>query len=256
MTSLTFRDASKSFVREDGNRMLVLDKISFNVPEAKITCVLGPSGCGKSTLLHVISGLERLDAGDMEWRSNEGRVVDSKSIRSGYVFQDPRLLDWKRVDENVVFALRGMQVPEDLWESRVQLYLSMVGLMEFRKQYPLYLSGGMRQRVGLARGLAVEPEILLLDEPFSKLDQLTARQLRTDTLTLCAKLSQTTLVVTHDVEEAAYLSDQVIVLSNRPTRVIARFENPLPPKERDFDHPVLIGLKKEILQAVLGETRH
>lgn len=236
--------------------MLVLDRISIDVPHAKITCLLGPSGCGKSTLLHVIAGLERLDAGEMEWRSNGGQIADSKAIRSGYVFQDPRLLDWKRVDENIMFALRGMQVPEELWESRVELYLSMVGLMEFRKQYPLYLSGGMRQRVGLARGLAVEPEILLLDEPFSKLDQLTARQLRTDTLTLCAKLSQTTLVVTHDVEEAAYLSDQVIVLSNRPTAVIARFENPLSPTERDFDHPDLIALKKKILEAVLGETRH
>lgn len=256
MTSLSFRNATKSFIRENGKNMLVLDRISLDVPEAKITCVLGPSGCGKSTLLHVIAGLESLDAGEVECLSNGARVKNTKSIRSGYVFQDPRLLDWQRVDENILFALRGMQVPEELWKARVERYLSMVGLMDFRHQYPLYLSGGMRQRVGLARGLAVEPEILMLDEPFSKLDQLTARQLRTDTLNLCARLSQTTLIVTHDVEEAAYLGDQVIVLSNRPTRVIARFDNTLPAEERDFDHPQLIALKKQILQAVLGNGEH
>lgn len=254
MVSISFSRATKSFVREDRRSMKVLDGISFGVPEGRITCLLGPSGCGKTTLLNVVAGLERLDAGVVTARSGGRSVSDLRSIRSGYVFQDPRLLDWKRVDENIIFALRGMDVPPGLWESRVTTYLGMVGLTDFRRQYPLFLSGGMRQRVGLARGLAVEPQILLMDEPFGKLDQLTARQLREDTLGLCARLSQTTLMVTHDVEEAAFLGDHVVVLSNRPTRVVAAFENPLPPSDRNFDEGDFITFKRKILQTVLGES--
>lgn len=243
-------DAVKYFPREDGTEMLVLDKVSFDTKEFGITCLLGPSGCGKSTLLNAISGLERLDQGRVEVISNHGAST-LQAPRLGYVFQDPRLLNWKRVEENLIFALKGMGVPQQEWPERLQKYLNLVGLIEFRNQFPLYLSGGMRQRVGLARGLVIEPEVLLMDEPFSKLDQLTARRLREESLQICARLKQTTVMVTHDVEEAAYMGDRIVILRARPSRIVDIMENPLPPGQRDVDDPQFIRFKKSLLQTVL-----
>src|SRR6266545_2888512 len=187
--------AVKYFPREDGSDMLVLDGVSFDTKEFGITCLLGPSGCGKSTLLNAISGLERLDSGWIKVMSNNG-AAKNRPPRLGYVFQDARLLNWKNVERNLAFALKGMGIAQAEWPERLGKYLDLVGLTEFRHQFPLYLSGGMRQRVGLARGLVIEPEVLLMDEPFSKLDQLTARRLREDTLSICSRLKQTALLVT------------------------------------------------------------
>ena len=243
-------NAVKYFPREDGTNMLVLDKVSFDTKEFGITCLLGPSGCGKSTLLNAISGLERLDQGRVEVISNHG-ASKLQTPRLGYVFQDPRLLNWKRVEENLTFALKGMGIPQQQWPERLQKYLNLVGLIEFRNQFPLYLSGGMRQRVGLARGLVIEPEVLLMDEPFSKLDQLTARRLREESLQICARLKQTTVMVTHDVEEAAYMGDRIVILRARPARIVDIMENLLPPGQRDVDDPQFIRFKKSLLQTVL-----
>lgn len=243
-------NAVKYFPREDGTNMLVLDKVSFDTKEFGITCLLGPSGCGKSTLLNAISGLERLDQGRVEVIANHG-ASKLQTPRLGYVFQDPRLLNWKRVEENLTFALKGMGVPQQEWPERLQKYLNLVGLIEFRNQFPLYLSGGMRQRVGLARGLVIEPEVLLMDEPFSKLDQLTARRLREESLQICARLKQTTVMVTHDVEEAAYMGDRIVILRARPSRIVDIMENLLPPGQRDVDDPQFIRFKKSLLQTVL-----
>ena len=186
MAYVHVENAVKYFSREDGSDMLVLDKVSFDTKEFGITCLLGPSGCGKSTLLNAISGLERLDQGKIEVIGN-GNTAARGAALLGYVFQDARLLNWKSVEQNLIFALKGMGIPPPQWPERLNKYLSLVGLAEFRNQYPLYLSGGMRQRVGLARGLVIEPEVLLMDEPFSKLDQLTARRLREESLAnLCA----------------------------------------------------------------------
>ena len=249
--------AVKYFPREDGSQMLVLDGVSFETKEHGITCLLGPSGCGKSTLLNVISGLERLDRGQVEFRVSGRRAaiqdsgIGARNLRLGYVFQDPRLLNWKRVEDNLIFALRGMGIPRAEWGERLEKYLDLVGLIEFRKQYPLYLSGGMRQRAGLARGLVIEPEVLLMDEPFSKLDQLTARKLREDTLEICARLKQSAVLVTHDVEEAAYMGDRVVILSARPGRIVEVVDNPIPPPARDLDDLKFIRFKKGLLQTVL-----
>lgn len=250
MAYVRVEKAVKYFPREDGSEMLVLDGVSFEAKEFGITCLLGPSGCGKSTLLNIITGLERLEQGRTEVVSNR-RESGKQEPRLGYVFQDPRLLNWKRVEDNLSFALKGMGITRQRWEERIQKYLSLVGLLEFRKQYPLYLSGGMRQRVGLARGLVIEPEVLLMDEPYSKLDHLTARKLREDTLEICARLKQTTLLVTHDVEEAAYMGDRIVIFSPRPARITDILDNPLPPLDRDVDDTRFIQFKKKLLQSVL-----
>ena len=242
--------AVKYFPREDGSDMLVLDGVSFDTKAFGITCLLGPSGCGKSTLLNAICGLEKLDQGHIDVVSNNG-ASKAHQARLGYVFQDARLLNWKSVEQNLVFALKGMGIAQAEWPERLRKYLDLVGLAEFRNQFPLYLSGGMRQRVGLARGLVIEPEVLLMDEPFSKLDQLTARRLREETLRICARLNQTTVLVTHDVEEAAYLGDRIVVLCARPARIVEVFENPLPPGQRDVDDGRFIQFKKQLLNTVL-----
>ena len=250
MAYVHVENAVKYFPREDGSDMLVLDEVSFDTKEFGNTCLLGPSGCGKSTLLNAISGLERLDRGRIEVVMNDGAAKDNQA-RLGYVFQDARLLNWKSVEQNLTFALRGMDIPQAEWPERLDKYLSLVGLAEFRRQFPLYLSGGMRQRVGLARGLVIEPEVLLMDEPFSKLDQLTARRLREESLQICARLKQTTVMVTHDVEEAAYMGDRIVILRARPARIVEIFENPVPPGQRDVDDGQFIKFKKQLLHTVL-----
>ena len=250
MAYVSVHQAVKFFSREDGAEMLVLDGVSFEAKELGITALLGPSGCGKSTLLNAIAGLEKLDSGEIEFRQAHESSQDHHP-RLGYVFQDPRLLNWKRVEGNLTFALKGMRIPRGEWEQRLEKYLDLVGLGEFRRQYPLYLSGGMRQRVGLARALVVEPELLLMDEPFSKLDQLTARQLRKDAAEICARLGQTTVLVTHDVEEAAYMGDRIVIFSSRPAHIVEVADNPLAPAERDFDDVSFIQFKKKLLSTVL-----
>jgi NitT/TauT family transport system ATP-binding protein len=259
MAYVSVNHAVKYFSREDGSEMLVLDGVSFDAKEHGITCLLGPSGCGKSTLLNAIAGLEKLDQGGIEFRvSSSNPTPDTRhptpytqTPRLGYVFQDPRLLNWKRVEDNLIFAFKGMKIPRESWRGLLEKYLSLVGLLSFRKQYPLYLSGGMRQRVGLARGLAIEPEILLMDEPFSKLDQLTARQLRQETVEICARLGQTTMLVTHDVEEAAYMGDRIVIFSSRPAHIVEVVDNPLEAAKRDLDDFAFIQFKKRLLQTVL-----
>ncbi len=248
MATVCVNGAVKYFSREYGAEMLVLNGVSFEARERGITALLGPSGCGKSTLLNAIAGLEKLDGGAIEFRDARSK---NRAPRLGYVFQDPRLLNWKRVEGNLTFALKGMDVPRGEWGERLDKYLALVGLGEFRRQYPLYLSGGMRQRVGLARALAVEPELLLMDEPFSKLDQLTSRKLRQDAVAICARLKQTALLVTHDVEEAAYMGDRIVIFSARPARIVEIADNPLALAERDFDDLKFIQFKNKLLNTVL-----
>jgi ABC-type nitrate/sulfonate/bicarbonate transport system ATPase subunit len=187
--------------------------------------MIGPSGCGKSTLLNSIVGLERLDRGELKF-VDEGRAEERPLI--GYVFQSPRLLPWKTIGDNLRLALKGAAVAESEREHRVRRYLELVGLDEYINQFPLYLSGGQRQRVGLARALAVESDLVLMDEPFASVDELTARQLRQTTRRLCEQLHRTVLFVTHNLAEAAYMSDYVVTLTRRPARLDAFVPNPLP----------------------------
>lgn len=225
MAELVVQDIEKWFRREDGQPFKVIDRLSFQAKEGSVTVLIGPSGCGKSTLLNSIVGLERLDRGELKFVNN-GKTQERPLI--GYVFQSPRLLPWKTIGDNLRLALKGAGVDESEWEKRVRHYLELVGLDEYINQFPLYLSGGQRQRVGLARALAIESDLVLMDEPFASVDELTARQLRQTTRRLCEQLHRTVLFVTHNLAEAAYMSDYVVTLTCRPARLDAYVTNPLP----------------------------
>lgn len=225
MARLVVKDAEKWFRREDGQPLKILDRLSFEARDGCVTVVVGPSGCGKSTLLNSIVGLEQLDRGELLFINNNGYSQQRPLI--GYVFQSPRLLPWKSIGDNIRLALQGAGVVREDWESRVHRYLELVGLKEYVNQYPLYLSGGQRQRVGLARALAIESDLVLMDEPFASVDELTARQLRQTTRRLCEQLHRTVLFVTHNLPEAAYMSDFVVTLTKRPASLEEYVANPL-----------------------------
>jgi NitT/TauT family transport system ATP-binding protein len=229
VAELVVKEAEKWFRREDGSPFKIIDRLSFAARAGNVTVLIGPSGCGKSTLLNSVVGLERLDRGELEFISDG---VRRERPMIGYVFQSPRLLPWKTIGENLALALKGADVARHDWNARIKKYLKLVGLEEYVNQFPLYLSGGQRQRVGLARALAIESEVVLMDEPFASVDELTARQLRETTRRLCEQLHRTVLFVTHNLAEAAYMSDYVVTLTRRPAKLAEYVTNPLPTPRR------------------------
>ena len=210
--ALSLEEIRKTYPHPSGGGSLtVLNNISFDVPEESFTTIMGPSGCGKSTTLNIIAGIETADSGTIR---RDGQVVEPGDYPYGYVFQDPRLLPWRTVDQNLKFALKAEGVPESEHRERIDRWLEKVGMADQGDNYPLRLSGGMRQRVGLCRAMVVDPEILLMDEPFSALDELTARELRRDLLDIWAEQRKTVVFITHDISEAVYLSDQILFMND------------------------------------------
>lgn len=205
---ITFSNLKKTF-GTGKERVTVFSDLSFEITEGSFTSIMGPSGCGKSTLLNVIAGLLPLDDGTIV---RNGMEVDPGGFFYAYVFQEPRLLDWLTVDENIRFALRAQDVPPQNQLERIYEHLELVGLEDKMDSYPQQLSGGMRQRVGIARALAVDPDILLMDEPFSSLDEFTAKELRQDLLNIWDQTEKTIVFVTHNSKEAVFLSDSTLVL--------------------------------------------
>ena len=193
--------------------IVALKNVSLNIPAAKLTAILGPSGCGKTTLLKVIAGLIDPTSGTVKVRGKE--IVGPGPDRA-LVFQDFALLPWATVLQNVGFGLRARGIPKKEREETSLNYIREVGLQGFEDKYPHQLSGGMRQRTGLARALTVNSDILLMDEPFSAVDEQMRRKLQEDLLNLLKIESKTVIFVTHSIEEAVYLADQVVILSGRP----------------------------------------
>lgn len=209
---ISCKEIRKVFPQDEG-MLVVLDGVSFDVEEGSFTTLLGPSGCGKSTLLNILIGLDNVSDGKLEMSCS-----GIEDVRMSYVFQTDRLLPWKTVIENIVFVHNSEDSKNDIKE-KAMTYLDLVGLTEFANHFPYQLSGGMRQRVGIARALSVEPDILLMDEPFSHLDEITAKKMRGDLVDIWQKAKVTILFVTHDLSEAALLSDRVIFLTQKPANV-------------------------------------
>lgn len=220
-----------------------LSDISLDFPEGKLTTLLGPSGCGKTTLLKIIAGLLPATQGEVHVA---GRKVEGPGPERAFVFQDFALMPWATVLRNVAFGLelRGMARSER--EDIAARHIERVGLKGFERKFPHELSGGMRQRVGLARALAVDAKVLLMDEPFSAVDEQTRRKFQEDLLALVAHERKTFIFVTHSIEEAVYVSDRIALLHRRPSRVHAIIE----PKIVRGDDPEQIRRQPEYLDAV------
>jgi NitT/TauT family transport system ATP-binding protein len=199
-----------------GTDVEALRGVDLDVPRGKLTSLLGPSGCGKTTLLKIIAGLLPATSGEV---TINGKRVTGPGPERAFVFQDFALMPWANVLRNVAFGLELRGVHRAEREARADKYIGEVGLRGFENSYPHELSGGMRQRVGLARALAVDAEVLLLDEPFSAVDEQTRRKFQEDLIRLRAGDQKTFLFVTHSIEEAVYISDRIVLLSPRPGRV-------------------------------------
>ncbi len=219
---LQVSNISKTFAQRK-SRTEVLQDISFEVGSREVVCLVGPSGCGKSTLFNVISGLEAPSTGSV---STQGRLA--------MMFQDPALLPWLNVEHNVAFGLRGHKTAAEI-KPLVDRYLKIVNLEQFAQAHPHELSGGMKQRAALARTLIVEPNVILMDEPFSALDAQTRERLQQFVQTLLADYPVSIVFVTHDVREAVLLGDRVLVLSARPAKILTEYKINLPRPRRSFD---------------------
>lgn len=248
MALIRVEHLNKSFASRHGSISIMQD-VSFEVKDADFLAIVGPSGCGKSTLLRLIQGLDHPTEGQIFFRD---RPVDRVCKQMAMVFQSFALYPWLTVSENVAFGLEALGWPKERIGPQVEKYVSVTGLDGFQEAFPRELSGGMRQRVGLARALAVEPAVLLMDEPFSALDPLTAENLRDEVLQLWRDPQlppEAVLLVSHNIEEAIELADRVIVLSRRPGHILAEVDVELP-RPRDRKSPAFYELTDRVYSLI------
>lgn len=227
MPVLEVRDVKKTFHMEK-SQITVLEDVNFSVDNDEFVCLVGPSGCGKSTILRIIAGLEKADSGEILFH---GQPQTAPNPKITMIFQLFGLLPWKTALENVEVPLEVHGMKKEARVKTAMNYLTMVGLEGFENTYPHDLSGGMKQRVGIARALALQPEVLLMDEPFSSLDELTAKTLRELVLEIWRDPNlptNTFVMVSHNVEEAVYMADRVLVMSSRPGKVVGEVKVNLP----------------------------
>jgi ABC-type nitrate/sulfonate/bicarbonate transport system ATPase subunit len=238
----------KSFRGRRGGALPVIGGVDLHLAPGEVVALVGPSGCGKSTLLSVMAGFETADRGTVHI---DGERVAGPSRKRVLMPQSPSIFPWMTVSRNLMLVQNGVSEAEK--RRRTDEHLQMVGLTDFADAYPWQLSGGMRQRVELARALVVQPEVLFMDEPFGALDALTRLQVRTEVLRILLRNRLTTVLVTHDVEEALHFADRVVILSERPTRVVSVMSVPFPhPRSQFREH--LATLKDEILRELGIDT--
>ena len=245
---LEIHDVSKSYRRNGGAALTVLESFSLSVPALEFLVLLGPSGCGKSTLLRIIDGIESCESGQI--------ILDGKNVTGttghgrAMVFQSFELFPWRTALENVAFGLEVAGVPLRERRQMASACMDLVGLSAFTESYPHELSGGMQQRVGIARALAIRPSILLMDEPYGSLDVQTRDLLQDELLSIWEKQKTTVIFVTHSIEEALYLADRVVVMSPRPGRITNVITVPFqrPRDESVKTSPEFLALRREIWQ--------
>jgi ABC-type nitrate/sulfonate/bicarbonate transport system ATPase subunit len=243
MKGIKIEGLTKYYVGGNNTLLKVFENIDLFIDPNSFTTIIGPSGCGKSTLLQIIAGLIKPDAGRI--------IIDGQEINSprpdimSMVFQDAGLFPWRTVLQNVEFPLEIKGVNKAVRRMSAKKYISLVGLSEFESYYPNQLSGGMQQRVNLARALVTQPKILLMDEPFGALDEQTRQKMAMELIHLWQHTGVTILFVTHSLAEAAYLSDRVIVLSNRPATIKDIIDIDLP-RPRDIEDPILAKIRKKM----------
>ena len=246
---LRLESVSLSYQENGGKPLLALDNIRLDVRSGEFICVVGPSGCGKSTLLHLIAGLQQPTTGRVLLN---GRPVDGPGTDRILIFQDLGLFPWLTVAQNVEFGMKMKGMPKSEREEKVQQYLRLVHLSQFKGSYTHQLSGGMRQRVGLARALATEPDVLLMDEPFAALDAQTRDLLHDELERIWAETGRTIIFVTHNVREAARLGDRVVLFTFRPGRIKREFVVDLP-RPRHLEDASVAATARHILDDLREE---
>jgi len=236
------RNVSKVHVSVKGEALLALHGVSFQVEDNEFFSIVGPSGCGKTTLLNLLAGFEQPTRGDL---AVDGQAIREPGWERAVVFQDYALFPWYTVAENVAYGLRRKRVPAGELRRVVDHYIGLVGLRGFERRYPRELSGGMRQRVSIARALAVNPSILLMDEPFASLDIQTREYMQDELLKIWQRERKTVIFVTHSIDEAIKLSDRVAIMTPRPGRIeeikVVDF-----PRPRDATHPAIVQLAADV----------
>ena len=238
---LSSENVTQRFPMPNGNMVTVLDNISMDIRKGEIICLLGPSGCGKSTFLRILAGLMRPTSGKIIAR---GKEMTGLTPGVGMVFQMFALFPWMTVSENIQSVLVPLQLPPEEVQRRVGTVIKMVGLEGFEEAYPREISGGMKQRVGIARGLAVQPELLFMDEPFSAVDALTAESLRTDLVDIWDEAEgqpASIVMVSHDIKEVVYMADRIVVFSANPGRIRTIVQNKLA-RPRDYRAPDFLAM--------------
>jgi NitT/TauT family transport system ATP-binding protein len=231
--------------------VVALKDINLEIEAGQFVCLLGPSGCGKSTLLNAVAGFSLPSSGVIH---ADGKQVVGPGPERGMVFQEYALFPWKTVEQNIAFGLQIKGIPQEQRQARVAALLEMLGMSDFGSRFPKDLSGGMRQRVAIARVLALDSPIMLMDEPFGALDALTRRNLQDELLRIWAELKKTIIFVTHSIEEAIYLADRIVVMTYRPGTVKRDLIVDLP-RMRDPSTPEFNALKRELGEMVMEEQQ-
>lgn len=244
--TLTIEHVTRQFVSNAGELVTALDNIDLVIDDQEFICLLGPSGCGKTTLLRIIAGLDTATSGSAIHDDHEILAPDPKMAM---IFQEYSLYPWRNVLENVAFGLelRGVERAGRIKEA--ERYLDLVGLRDFSRSYPYELSGGMRQRVAVARALAVDPSVLLMDEPFGALDAQTRNMMQKELLDIWNKTKKTIIFVTHSVDEAVYLADRIVVFTPRPGRIREIIPISLP-RPRDRTSAEFASIRRHVLDLI------
>jgi ABC-type nitrate/sulfonate/bicarbonate transport system ATPase subunit len=226
--------------------LLVLDRLRFSIKDKEFLCLLGKSGCGKTTVANLMAGLIPCTEGRV---TINGVPVDPRRHELAFVFQEPSLWPWRTVRDNIKIGLEIKGVPREEIDRRIREMVDLVGLKGFEDYYPYQISGGMKQRVAIARAFAVDADLILMDEPFAALDAQTRATMQAEVLRIWEKRTTTVVFVTHSLEEAVYLAQRIIVLSEKPASIKASFTVDLP-RPRDFAHPGFVALRKQLGELV------
>jgi nitrate/nitrite transport system ATP-binding protein len=249
---------TRRFAAPGGDVTTVFENLWLSMARGEFTCIIGHSGCGKTTVLNLVAGLDEPSEGTV---IVDNQAIEGPSLDRAVIFQSHALLPWLTVKGNVAYAVssKWRRMRRADVDSHTQKFIDLVGLSGAERKRPAELSGGMKQRVGIARALSIEPKIMLMDEPFSALDALTRGTLQDEVRRICIETGQTVFMITHDVDEAIYLADRIVLMTNGPNAVVAEIvENPLPKNRRRTDvhrHPLYYGVRNHIIDFLVSRSR-
>jgi nitrate/nitrite transport system ATP-binding protein len=256
---ISIEGITKRFPAAGGGTTTVFEDLWLSMGRGEFSCIIGHSGCGKTTVLNILAGLDAPSDGTVIV-DNQG--IEGPSLDRAVIFQSHALLPWLTVMGNVAYAVssKWRKWPRAEVERQAQKFIDLVGLTGAERKRPAELSGGMKQRVGIARALSIEPKIMLMDEPFSALDALTRGTLQDEVRRICIETGQTVFMITHDVDEAIYLADRVVLMTNGPNAVLAEIvENPLPKERKRTDfhkHPLYYGVRNHIIDFLVSRSKN